>query len=607
MRGRTWWLLLLVLPGFLHAWGQRWIYQSPVPGASMVSPGTNIILRCDQRLLATSVKAQAMEVRGSVSGVVSGKFLLADDGETLLFIPHSPLAYGEEVSVLLRPLVLDMNGAPVPEISWSFRTSRKLPDDAPRITPMSLLGDDLSPSFRRRKQTVEPEATVSDLPQGFPLLSVTVDAKAPEGALFLSNFVFDTTIANTPFLMVLDSLARPLYYQKTTASCLDFKRQPDGTYTYFDGGLGGFVQLDSSFQNQIGFYFAGGGYDTDVHDLQLLPDGHALLLADDREEYNMAALVPGGDSTATVIGNIIQELDPEGNVVFQWRSWDNFSITDASLVDFTATLVDPVHMNSLTLDSDGNIILSSRHLDEITKIDRRTGAIIWRLGGRHNQFTLLGDTLWFSHQHAARILANGDLTLFDNGNGHTPQFSRAMEYALDTTAKTVRRVWQFVHSPTIFGSAMGYVQRLDDGNTLIGWGATNPSVSEVTPSGQVEYELSLPPGVYSYRAYLFPVGFAGGEAGVPPITAPLQFGLRQNFPNPFNPATTIRFSVAIASHVTLSIYNTLGERVTRLVDGNLRSGEYEVQWNAAGMPSGAYFCQMRAGAFAMTKRLLLIR
>ncbi len=607
MRGRTWSLVLLVLPAFMHAWGQRWIYQSPLPGASMVSPGTNIILRCDRPLLPASVKSQAMELRGSISGVASGKLLLADDGETLLFLPESRLAYDEEVSVLLRPQVLERGGATVPEIAWSFHTSRKLPDDAPRVTPMSLLGDVLSPSFTRRKQTVEPEATVSDLPQGFPALSVTVDARAPEGALFLSNLVFDSSIPNTPFLMILDSLARPLYYQEAAMNCLDFKRQPDGSYTYYDSDFAGYVRLDSTLQNQIGVYYAGGGYDTDAHDFLVLPNGHVLLLADDREEYDMAALVPGADPTATVIGNIIQELDPEGNVVFQWRSWDNFNITDASLVDFTATLVDPVHMNSLTLDSDGNIILSSRHLDEITKIDRRTGAIIWRLGGRHNQFTLLGDTLWFSHQHAARILANGDLTLFDNGNGHTPQFSRAMEYALDTTAKTIRRVWQFVHSPALFGSAMGYVQRLDDGNTLIGWGATNPSVSEVTPSGQVEYELSFPPSVYSYRAYLFPVGPAGGQADVPPVTAPLQFGLSQNFPNPFNPATTIRFSVATASHITVSVYNTLGERITRLVDGDLGVGAYEVRWNAAGLPSGAYFCRMRAGAFAMTKRLLLIR
>lgn len=78
---------------------------------------------------------------------------------------------------------------------------------------------------------------------------------------------------------------------------------------------------------------------------------------------------------------IIQELDQSKNVVFQWRSWDHFRITDATHEDLTAALVDYVHANALEVDNDGNILLSSRHLDEITKIDRQTGNIIWRLDG----------------------------------------------------------------------------------------------------------------------------------------------------------------------------------------------------------------------------------
>ncbi len=63
----------------------------------------------------------------------------------------------------------------------------------------------------------------------------------------------------------------------------------------------------------------------------------------------------------------------------------------------------------------GIILLSFRHLNEVTKIDSSSGEIIWRLGGKQNQFTFLGDTMPFSAQHDARRIANGNLTLFDNG------------------------------------------------------------------------------------------------------------------------------------------------------------------------------------------------
>ena len=94
------------------------------------------------------------------------------------------------------------------------------------------------------------------------------------------------------------------------------------------------------------------------------------------------------------------------------------------------------------------------------------------MGGKHNEFTFVNDSIGFSHQHAIRRFANGHLMLFDNGNFHALQFSRAMEYAVDESLKTASLVWQYRHSPAdIYGQAMGYAQRLDNGNTLIGWGA----------------------------------------------------------------------------------------------------------------------------------------
>ena len=200
-------------------------------------------------------------------------------------------------------------------------------------------------------------------------------------------------------------------------------------------------------------------------------------------------------------GLIIQEIDENKNVVFQWRSWDHFNIVDAIYENLTAPTVDYVHGNAIEYDNDGNIMISSRHLNEITKINRSTGDIIWRIGGVNNEFTFVNDTIPFHYQHHIRRIENGNVTLFDNGNFRTPSFSRAVEYTLDEVNKTATLVWQYRNTPDTYGAFMGSVQRLRNGNTLIGWGGTSPMLTEVTPSGTKALEISLPPGVFSYRAY----------------------------------------------------------------------------------------------------------
>jgi len=88
---------------------------------------------------------------------------------------------------------------------------------------------------------------------------------------------------------------------------------------------------------------------------------------------------------------------------------------------------------------------------------------------------------------------------------------------------------------------------------------------------------------------------------------PATFSLSENFPNPFNPATTFRFSVPQAGHVTIKIYDVLGKEVAELVDGQIKTGEYTVTWNAGNFASGVYFCRMEAGTFISTKKLLLLK
>jgi hypothetical protein len=232
-----------------------------------------------------------------------------------------------------------------------------------------------------------------------------------------------------------------------------------------------------------------------------------FILGDNYETVDMSQIVPGGSKDATVEGSILQELDKNKNVIFQWRSWDHYQITDATHENLTALNIDYVHANAIEIDTDGNILLSARHLDEITKINSQTGDIIWRWGGKNNQFTFVNDSIAFSHQHAIRILPNDDKIFFDNGNFHTPPFSRAVEYNLDEVKKTAVLVWQFRNNPDIFGSALGYVQRLANGNTLISWGQADTTLSEVTPEGTVALQMTLPVSDWTYRVYRLPFIF----------------------------------------------------------------------------------------------------
>ena len=88
---------------------------------------------------------------------------------------------------------------------------------------------------------------------------------------------------------------------------------------------------------------------------------------------------------------------------------------------------------------------------------------------------------------------------------------------------------------------------------------------------------------------------------------PTEYSLEQNFPNPFNPSTTINFSVPEASFVSLKIFNVLGEEVETLVAKDLNAGNYKYGWNALGLPSGIYFYKLQTDNFTETKKMILLK
>ena len=486
-------------------------YLSPVPGSRLNSPETNIIIRYGNAFSNNNI-ANNLSVVGNKSGQHEGKIILAENGRTLIFKPENKFADGEVVTIKLGNDLQTISGEQIPVLQYSFKTSNvnlnkiiksdpekylKFLDPGFDIEEKSsqLKKNNLQSIFNKKKYTIQQDSLPDDFP---PIVVDSINNPAP-GFIFSSPFDY---FSNTPgYIIITDNYGIPVFYRKMNAPIYDFKKINDSTLVYYSWPKA-YYMMNNSYE--IIDSFRVNGYTTDLHDFVFLENKHSFLLSYDYEKVPMDTVVPGGDTNATVIGIILQELDENKNVVFQWRSWDHLKITDATYdINLTRSTVDYVHTNSIEIDYDGNILLSNRYFDEITKIDRQTGNIIWRLGGKYcknNQFTFLNDPIGFCHQHDVRRLPNGNIMLFDNGNLHSPPLTRVAEYQVDEVNKLVSLVWEYKNNPTTFSGAMGDARRLDNHNTIIGWGYSfDVSISEVSADKTISFYLTFPNREISYR------------------------------------------------------------------------------------------------------------
>ncbi len=570
-------------------------FVSPIDGARGILPVTTLLVRYDGAApLAAGDLAAAFEVVGSSSGPHAGRAHVSRDGDALIFEPATPFALGEHVTVRLSEAA-----APDPGRLGVARTFAF--DVAARLSPRRGAIPDLdAPAMAGLLAPATPAATRDTLPADFPdLVTQQMGACAP-GQLFLANIPLAGD--QTPYLMVVDNAGTPLWYRAMPGWVTDFRRHANGDFAYFDNGAGVWTVLDSTLTPSETWQ-AGNGYFTDNHEFRMLANGHVLLLAVDPQIVDMSALVPGGRTAATVLGMVVQELDADHDVVFQWRSFDHVAITDAIGIDLTAVTIDYMHSNALDVADDGNLLLSSRHLSEITKIDRSTGDVVWRWGGKHNQFTFVGDTLQFGYQHGIRQIGNGHYTLFDNGTLRVPSWSRACEYALDEVNHTATLAWSYRPNPDIRALAMGFVQRLDNGNTLVSFGTGKPDAIEVTPEGDEVLVLSLPDQMSSYRV----LRKDWNPLPVSVTNARLVLDLAFLGPNPAHGTTTLMARLPQAGRVALRVFDLQGREVATPLSPALRqAGVLTVPLRLAGRPSGVYFCRLETEQGATTRRLLLV-
>ena len=275
-------------------------------------------------------------------------------------------------------------------------------------------------------------------------------------------------------------------------------------------GAGEHVIADLSYR-EIARIAGGIGRKADLHELVLTPQGTALITAD-------ASVAPTPVTGQTqpappVMDCAILEVGvTTGRVLFEWHAVDHIGIDESVATAPTGAnqVYDYVHVNSIEVDTDGNLLVSARNTSAVYKVDRSSGSIIWRLGGRRSDFAM-GPGATFALQHDVRRQADGTLTVFDDGQA--PGISRAITLRLDEGAMTATLVRELPQPQHLLATSQGNVQMLPDGNVFVGWGSL-PRFSEFDAQGRLIYDASFT-ATQSYRDFRFP--WVGRPAAPPDI------------------------------------------------------------------------------------------
>jgi hypothetical protein len=313
------------------------------------------------------------------------------------------------------------------------------------------------------------------------LFTVSHTSEEDSGEIFLD---FNTKTSSV--LNVLDQSGNVIKTKNTSPQIDNFQKwNINGTirYTYFQ--TDGSYTIDSIPGTEQGYEYICDSNFNILKRVSLLPyedidtsasskiDVHEFILIDDNhyiaESYRLETPSNIPDSLdplpgKKVVGCIIQEIN-NGQVIFQWHGTDFPEFYGASVEnnDFSNTAtMDYMHLNSICIDSsDNNLICSFRNLNEIVKINRSTGAIMWRLGGKNSDFSLTSDES-FLRQHYARIINGGHALIFlDNGQVALRPYSRILEFQLDEINKQVTS-FKAYKIPDAFIQYGGSVQKIDD-------------------------------------------------------------------------------------------------------------------------------------------------
>ena len=209
--------------------------------------------------------------------------------------------------------------------------------------------------------------------------------------------------------MIIDPSGELVWFHPLsgTAQAFDFRAQTydgepvltwwEGTPADFHGrGLG---RVYDTAYRPLATVRAGNGYQADLHEFKLTPRGTVWVAAYEAVPQDLSSV--GGPENGTVYDQIVQEVDVRtGIVLFEWHSVGNIELSESyqPLPKDPKRVYDPVHVNSIDEEPDGNVLVSARHTHTVYEIDRSTAKIRWRLGGKRSSFD-------FRREEAVRLAA----------------------------------------------------------------------------------------------------------------------------------------------------------------------------------------------------------
>jgi hypothetical protein len=326
-----------------------------------------------------------------------------------------------------------------------------------------------------------------------------------------------------PGPLILDNRGQVVWFEPLkTKGVADFKVQDyrgKPVLTWWRGrapmgvGSGYYVITDNSY-HEIARVRAGHGLTGDIHEFLITPRNTALFTVYHQLHVDLGPV--GGPKEGRIFDGIIQELDIKtGRVLFEWHSYPEVGIQESyakppsAKKGAKAPPYDYFHVNSIDEEPNGNLLVSARNTDTVYEISRRTGKIIWRLGGKKSDFAMGRGTRFF-WQHDARRHADGTITIFDNGSmPPMEKFSRVLVLRVDQNTRKATLMRRYSHPKRLLVPFEGNAQFLPDGHVFVCWGAL-PYLTEFDARGRVLFDAYFGRGkpplkdADTYRAFRLP-------------------------------------------------------------------------------------------------------
>jgi hypothetical protein len=411
-------------------------------------------------------------------------------------------------------LDMGLRGQPAPSPSGLAPAGSPVPGGAALDTAAPTAPPTASPS---PSPTLGPRRAFRSRPDiAAPLIEITTLAGIPAPGLV---FLTPANGQGHDGPMIVDGSGELVWMRPDTSGLATDLRvsryQGEPVLTWWEGsnnggiGSGVHVVADSAYRELLRIS-GQNGRTSDLHELRLTSRGTALFFAD--ASVGPGPMAGSANPVPKVMDCAIQEIElATGAVLFEWHGVDHIDVDESVVKAPTATdaVYDFLHANSIEEDADGSLIMSARNTSTVYKIDRLTGRIRWRLGGKKSDFAM-GPGTTFGLQHDARRQPDGTLTIFDDSEKGP---SRGIVLRVDESAMTATLVREYRQPQGLFSTSQGNLQVLPSGRVFIGWGSV-PRFSEFTPDGRLVLDAQFT-ATQSYRDYRFP--WTGRPADPPAI------------------------------------------------------------------------------------------